>query len=57
VRDAHATACRHVKAGQLATLVDNSDKADIVRENVDIVNWWDCNSDFELKNDNQIPFK
>ena len=49
MRDTHTTACDHVEAVQLATLVDNSDEPDVVREYVDIVGWWDGNSNFELK--------
>jgi hypothetical protein len=49
VRDTHPTTCGHVEASQLATLVDNSDEADVIGKDIDIVNWWDCNSNFKLK--------
>jgi len=49
VRNTHTATRGHVEAGQLATLVDNSDEADVVREYIDIVGWWDSNSNFKLK--------
>lgn len=54
MRDTHSTPCGHVEANQLATLVDNSDEANIVGKDIDIVYWWDCNGNFELKTDDQV---
>jgi hypothetical protein len=49
VRDAHPTTCGHVEANQFATLIDNSDEADVIGKDINVVNWWNCNSNFELK--------
>jgi hypothetical protein len=57
VRDTHPTTCGHIKANQLATFVDNSNEADVVGKDIDIVNWWDCNSNFELKIGDQVFVK
>ena len=57
VRDTHPATCGHVEASQLAMLVDNSDKADVVGKDIDVVCWWDCNSNFKLKEGNQVLVK
>jgi hypothetical protein len=57
VRDTHPTTCGYVEAGQLAALIDNSDQADVVGKDIDIVSWWDCNSNFKLKQDYQVLVK
>ena len=49
VCNTHATAYHHVEASQIAMLVDNSDEADVMRVDIDIVSWWYSNSNFELK--------
>jgi hypothetical protein len=49
VRDTHTTTRSNIEASQLAMLVDDSDKANIVREYIDVVCWWDSNSNFELR--------
>jgi hypothetical protein len=49
VRDTHPTTSGHVETSQLATPINNSDEADVVGKDIDIVSWWDCNSDFKLK--------
>jgi hypothetical protein len=49
VRDTHATTCHHVEASQIAILVDHGNEADVMCIDVDIVGWWYCNSNFELK--------
>ena len=57
MRDTHPTTCGHIKANQLATFIDNSNEADVVGKDINIVNWWDCNSDFELKIGDQVFVK
>ena len=54
MRDTHTTTRGHIEAGQLATLVDNRDEADVVREYIDIVGWWDSNGNFKLKGFDQL---
>jgi hypothetical protein len=49
VRDTHATTRSDIEASQLAMLVDDSDKANIVSKYIDVICWWDSNSNFELK--------
>jgi hypothetical protein len=48
VRDTHTTTRSDIEAGQLATLVHDSDEPNIVREYIDIIGRWDRNSNFEL---------
>jgi hypothetical protein len=57
MRDTHATTRSNIKASQLAMLVDDSDKSNIVRKYIDIVCWWDSNSNFELKGGDQVFVK
>ena len=51
VRHTHATASSDVEASKIAVLIYNGDKAEVVREEVDIVARWYSNSDFELKDE------
>lgn len=51
VRHTHATAGSDVEASKIAVLIYNGDKAEVVREEVDIVAWWYSNSDFELEDE------
>ena len=52
--DTHPTTCGHIEASQLATLVDNSDEADVVSKHIDIISWRDRNCNFKLKKGIQV---
>ena len=54
MRDTHPTTCGDIEASQFTTLVDNSDEADVIGKDVDIVSWRDCDSNFELRNGDQV---
>ena len=54
MRDTHTTTRGHIEAVQLATLVDNRNEADVVREYIDIVGWWDSNGNFKLNGYDQL---
>lgn len=48
VRHAHTTTGRNIEASEVAVLVDDSDEADVVGEDVDIVRRRNSDRDFEL---------
>ena len=49
MRHTHTSTNGDVESSKLAIRVGDSDEADIVSEDVDVVERWDGNSDFELR--------
>lgn len=49
VSNTHTTTSSNVETSKFALLIDNSDKANIVREEIDVIMWRDGNCDFELE--------
>lgn len=49
MRHTHPSTDGHVEAGQLALFVHYSNEPQIVGENINVIGWWYCNRDFELK--------
>jgi hypothetical protein len=49
VRDTHTSSYRDVEASKLTLLVGDGNKPDIIGIDINIIDWWDCNSDFELQ--------
>ena len=48
MRNTHSASDAHIKALQFAIGTNDGDETKIVREDVDIVGWWDGDSNFEL---------
>lgn len=49
MRDTHASTNGDVESGKFAIRVGDSDETDIVGEDIDVVERWNGNSDFELR--------
>jgi len=47
--DTHATSSCHIKSSQFAAFVNDGDKTDVVGEDVNVIDWWHCNSNFILR--------
>jgi hypothetical protein len=53
--DAHTTTNGDIETLQFTILIDDSDKANIIGENINIIGRWNRNSDFILQNEHE-PF-